>query len=572
MEAERRTVDGIFNSAGNVHFVLPRFQRSYAWTKKNWATFWKDVLKTHNHENDRLEHFLGTIVVIEEGKRDEKTPVFTLVDGQQRLVTISILFCALAEKCAKESATYREIRRYLENVDRDGDYSFKVLPTEHSGDREAWKSIVKDRLLRGESQSRIKEAYVYFQREVAKELEKNRVNPEGLFYTVLNKLSLVVITMDRTEQPHQIFESLNAKGVPLTQPDLVRNYIAMHLPENQQEEIFNNYWRPLEKMLHEPKKGSKGERTAFIRHYLASISGNVPRERDVYEKFREHANEYKDNALVEEIHSLHRFAVYYERFLRPANEPDPNIRLALERLRTLEQTTIYPPMLKLYSDYDTEKLETEALIECLRIIENYLVRRYLAGISTRSLSRIFAALVNRVFMQEGRVESLWSALSVQNYPSDDQIRQYLQTQQTGGNRSILAFILTEIDKSLGGDVQLKDNPTIEHIMPQTPNASWEEHLGLRWQEIHRGHHNTLGNLTIVTQEWNSSASNKAFLEKKKLLAEHGLPINKEYFSQEIHKWEKRAILERTDWLVERILEIWPDFKSRYHGPLFSWRG
>ncbi len=569
MEVRSENFGGVFKHMGDVHFVLPRFQRSYAWRQENWQTFWDDVITTFKSKDDKPEHFMGTIVVVGEGMRDANMPTFTLVDGQQRLITISTVFCALADLVDDENLKWR-IRRYLINEKREGDLTFKVLPTENSSDKATWMALVKDEKMRPfETRSRITEAYDFFRNRAQNFIEGEQADPDHLLNTVMNCLQIVFINLSREEKPHQIFESLNAKGVHLTQPDLVRNYIAMRLSESEQDRIFRNYWRPIEEMLIEEKtKESPGkELTNFLRHYLASLYGVLPKLDQIYIRFRERMQEelYRsEQSFIREIKTLHRFAGYYTRLLRPENETHYELQKQLDRLKNWEVTVSYPFLLYLYDEYDQGKIASEDLLNSLSLIENYLVRRHLVGESTAYLNKMFPVL-QREIDRANPGESLKRALEVKYYPSDNRLRQSLLTRPIGEGRysSRLVFILSTINRHLskgsGGRTILDDKPTVEHIMPQTLDNKWKQHLGENWPIIHRDYLHTLGNLTLVTRGWNSSLSNSEFINKRSRLTEHGLLINSSYFKGGITKWNECAIRDRTNALVDQILEIWPAF-------------
>ena len=388
-----------------------------------------------------------------------------------------------------------------------------------------------------------------------------------------NCFQVVFIDLNQNESPYKIFESLNAKGKTLSQADLVRNYIAMKLPASGQEEVFNKYWSKIEEALQEKRtvgRSRLGELTAFLRHYLTMRSGVLCAEEHVYARFRDRIEKefVSSSTFIEEIASLRHFAEIYNKLLRPETEPRAEIRDALNRLNTLEISTAYPFLLAVYDMYDKGVLLADDFKSVLSIMENYLVRRYLAGEPANYLNKLFATLQAQV-NKERFVSSLREVLATKNYPNDRRIRQAVLTRplydKSSLTRDRTTLILETINRYLsfgsGGYTVLDKAATIEHILPQTISAEWKEELGERWEHIHRDYVHTLGNLSLVTQEWNSVLSNAPFAIKGPKLGAHALRINSDYFIRDIKRWNDDAIHERAAFLIEKVLAIWPPLVS-----------
>ncbi|GAB4515864.1 MAG: DUF262 and DUF1524 domain-containing protein [Anaerolineae bacterium] len=572
MKVESLKISKVFSGGGEVHYILPHFQREYAWEKANWQTLLDDIYAIYEiyDEHHEPEHFMGALVVIGDGNRSGTIPVFKLVDGQQRLTTISIALCALAALVQESHPRiYTKIHKMLVNDGETGDVRYKLLPTEKYDDRNTFKAIIdgKHVSLNGDTQSRIKDAYFYLGRQLEKWL-RDGIDPERLFLVFANCLQVVFIDLDKRERPFEIFESLNAKGKPLTQPDLVRNYIAMMLPENSQNNAFDA-WIDIENRLRENRTVSRiGELTAFLRHYLAYRSGLLPNKGHVYARFRDRVHRElldNDEDFVLELEALQRFALYYDRFIRPENEPDHLIRNQLQRLEVIESVTAYPFLLGLFDEYlYHRRINRDQLIEVLSLIENYIIRRFLANEPANYINKMFPALWREV-SPSNIVDSVKEALVKRNYPTDTRIRAALPelSLYTNLNRLRLIFILTNVNQFLSqgsdGYTVLRDEPTIEHIMPQTLTASWRYDLGQDSDEVHRDLLHTIGNLTLVTQTWNAALSNGDWNSKRSKLAAHALRINQVYFSNTLTIWDQDAIHQRAEWLIDLVLQIWPSF-------------
>ena len=255
--------------------------------RKNGRHLLDDVIETyHESQNTRHEHFLGSLVVIEEDSKKTLFQSYTLVDGQQRLTSISLLLCALRDSLDKP-ALARQIDRYLLNSDAQDDLRYKILPTEKYDDGKAYRRILDGKSTEG-MRSRIGEAYDFFVSELGCILADTEIEAEQLFSCILSSMYIVFIELDRTDKPYKIFESLNHKGKALTEADLVRNFIAMRLPPSRQKQVFDDHWSKIEDMLSERRETARiPEVTAFLRHYLAFRSGELPREDRVYARFRD---------------------------------------------------------------------------------------------------------------------------------------------------------------------------------------------------------------------------------------------------------------------------------------------
>lgn len=576
MKADSLRISKVFSSGGDVHYILPHFQREYAWDRSNWQTLLSDVLSVYEAYNPdkEPEHFMGALVVINDGTRNGTVPAFKLVDGQQRLTTISLVLCALGHIVEESHPNlYRKIQRLLTNTDEIGLLYFKLLPTKKYGDLGAYRAIIEGKSLPSDSESRIPEAFDYFYKELRVKILKNQLEPERLFIVLTNCLQVVFIDLDQKERPYEIFESLNAKNKPLTQADLVRNYIAMRLPIAQQEQVFEEQWSKIESLLQERRTVGRsrfGEMTAFLRHYLAFRTGLLPNQDHVYARFRDRMEkDVSSEGFIEEIDTLCRFAIYYNYLLRSENEKDEDIQIRLSRLNVLEISTAYPFLMVMYDALEQNTINRDEFLEGLDILENYLVRRYLAGEPSNYLNKMFPTLwrevkqrcaVNKLAFPEGLVQ----VILTKNYPSDNRIQQLLLREQLYDRSSqsrnkvclILESVNTHLSRGSDGYTVLNSEPTIEHIMPQSPTKEWKADLGSNLEQVYNEFLHTLGNLTLVTQEWNSTLSNAAFATKRHKLASHALRLNSQYFSAEIPQWNEKAILERANFLIFQILEIW----------------
>lgn len=573
MDARNFTISSVFSHGGNIHYILPYFQREYTWEEKQWETLINDLFDIYRdyQPEKALEHFLGSIVVISDGTRNGTIPALRLVDGQQRIITISLILCVLRDITKASDPDFAsKVDAMLINNHEKGEMYFKVFPSTKYGDRDTYIAIINSNKVNIDD-SRIAKAYEYFRRGIEEAVSNNEISPKLLYQVLMNCFQVVFISLDRqNESPYKIFESLNAKGKPLSQGDLVRNYIAMKLPTELQETIFKKDWAKIEDLLREQDKiGKVGELTAFLRHYLAMQRNILYSEEHIYARFRSYIEQEHptDEAFTKEIGTISKFAKYYNKLLRPENEEDKDLRIALVRLQTMETSTAYPMLLAAYNAYSSNEISRADFICLLKMLENYMVRRYICAERTNNMNKWFPTVWPEI-MQKSKeapfIIACQKVLASNHYPQDRQIRQAIPEiklySRYGQHRLKIALILETIEHSLwsGTDVTVKlnNNATIEHIMPQLLTSEWKAYLGKNWQQIHEDYLHTLGNLTLVTQVKNGQLSNSQFARKKDILMSQGLRLNK-YFSKNITRWDDKAIRSRSEWLGQKIIEIWP---------------
>lgn len=550
MEARETKVQSLID--GSRQFLLPLFQRKYVWKKDQWEALWKDIYQLYE-DKDLKSHFIGSIVTIPMSSFPQGVSKYVLIDGQQRLTTIFVILSVLRDKARLQKLENLAdkindtllINRYESGLDY-----YKLIPTEKDSDRQTFINLIRND--EADSDNQIKKAYNFFEREV----RKVNLDISKALNVMTQKLSLVsIILHEEYDNPHLVFESLNSTGVRLLPSDLIRNYFFMRIHSDHQKDMYVKYWQPMEMKL-----GDKSL-TEFIRHYLKK-DGSVVKESEIYFKLRERVN--IENA-VNELNMLSRFAQYYIKLLNPTTESHVEIRNYLQRLNVLEVTTVYPFLLNCYNDYSEARLSPAGFLTVLQIIENFLIRRYVANVPTNQLDRVFSDLYKQISSKKtGTNESdflgaLKSVLATKNYPTDIQFRKAIELSKLyGGGDKIkkTKYLLSRIETSYGHKELIDFEPlTIEHILPQTISEHWKKDLGGKWEETHDLYLHTLGNLTLTA--YNPELSNDNFTEKKKILHESHLELNK-YF-QSKNCWTGEEIKQRAEYLTEKCLTIWAYF-------------
>ena len=535
---------------GTKQYIVPLFQRSYSWKKSEWQVLWDDIAEICTTDNPR-PHFMGSIVTIPVTSVPEGVTKYLLIDGQQRLTTVFILLAALrdiAKQSEDEELAAEVDNTILVNPYKKGLEYYKLQPTQL--DREAFQKIIKtDSKIEIETNG-ISECYDFF----VKKIRRSRLEFHKIKKIICSNLSLVSVVLSTDDDPYLVFESLNAKGRPLTQADLIRNYFFMRIHTDNQQSVYNQYWEPMQIILGE-------NLTEFIRHYLTK-SGVIVKQSEIYFEIKDRINKSDNDALIY-LQDLHKFAEYYAKLLNPEREEKEKVRKYLHRINRLDVGTAYPFLLNCYDDWQQNRISEEEFIVVLQIIENYIIRRFVCNVQTQGLNKIFASLHAQVskatnLPSDSFVGRLKLALQNQIYPKDIEFRDRLKDVKLyGSNRSEKGkLILESIEEYFNHKEQVPFNKlSIEHIMPQTITDWWKEHLGEDWGITYDLLVHSLGNLTLTA--YNAELSNAPFLVKQKELKNSHLELNK-YF-QDKQSWQREDIEARGEHLADIILQIWSYF-------------
>ena len=549
MEAAEAKVQRVLE--GGKQFLIPHFQRPYSWKEREWQVLWDDLLELVGDEKAE-PHFLGSIVSAPARSMPEGVDKRLLIDGQQRLTTV-ILLLALIRQRATAAGNAKLAERIVDlvaNRHEEGAERYKLLPTQgetaQDSDRDALAALIDGR--EHSSSSGIEAARLYFHNKLAR---ADAPDLEVLLRAITSKLTLVSIILDEKDNPHRIFESLNGKGRPLSQADLIRNYFFMRLPASEHEAVYRGLWQPMQRRLGEELL------TEFVRHYLMRF-GQMVKESDVYVTLKQRVDrsERTPRAHLEE---LARFAAHYEVLVHPEKAPSQAIRERLTRLQRLEITVAYPFLLPLYADYATNAITSQQLCDVLDVIETFVVRRFVCGVPTHGLNKIFTPLYQQVRKQPEISEGTKTLLAERACPRDDEFRERLDSGRLyggGDRRGKTQLVLSRLEAALGHKERVDlEQLTIEHIMPQTLTDWWRDHLGEGWEADHGQLLHTLGNLTLTN--YNPELSNRSYPEKRELLAQSHVELNR-YFA-DVERWNEGEIERRADALADLALTVWPYF-------------
>jgi uncharacterized protein with ParB-like and HNH nuclease domain len=532
---------------GTKQYVVPLFQRTYSWDTKEWEMLWQDLIELCEDEDPR-DHFIGSIVTMPTASVPQGIAKYLLIDGQQRLTTIFILLALLrdAAKTSNGSMLSQEIEEtLLTNRFKQGNDVWKLLPTQ--ADRKAFIQLLEVGDVAQET--RIAKAAAFFKRRLR---SPEAPDLETLKKVIVDNLMLVSIVLDPDDNPHLIFESLNAKGKPLSQADLIRNYFFMRIHVDDQEQLYEKSWEPMRERLGDSL-------TECIRHFLMK-DGAIVKKGEVYFALKERADGKSQQEVIVYLQEVSRFADYYAKLLQPDGESSPKLRERMKRLNRIEVTVAYPFLLNVYNDYANEQIDEDEFSDVMEVIENFMIRRLVCRVPTNQLNKIFPALYAQASEADSLVEGLKESLRTKNYPRDTEFRERFVSSRlyTSGDRAKTKLILERLESSFGNKEAVPyDNLSVEHVMPQMLTDWWRQHLGEDFEATHELMLHTIGNLTLTG--YNPELSNADFPHKRQLFKESHLSLNKWFVDQE--KWDEETILIRAESLAEVALSIWAYFGS-----------
>mgnify|MGYP002583959480 FL=1 len=568
LQAGETTLNKLLNTSRQ--FIVPIFQRNYSWQKSQYEQLWFDILRASKFK-EKQNHFIGSIVYIDMGTPAGRPQQLLLIDGQQRLTTISILLCAIKDYVQKFNLETKLINlakiknQFLYNSDEIDEDKYKLLLNVQ--DKETYIKLIDNTIFTvNKPATNIIKCYEFFYEHIEDFIKQDGQIDE--IYAGIFKLSLVSISLDKdSDNPQMIFESMNSTGKDLSQTDLLRNYLLMDLTPEKQTRLYKTYWKPMEELFGEDiYKNDLNKFDYFIRDFLIlkSDTGHICKINNVYENFKRY---YLDNNCEKfaVLKDLFTYAKYYA-CIDLLQENDNELKLYWQEFKKLDNHVVYPFLLKLYDDYSRQILIKEDFKKILQVVISYLWRRAICEIPTNSLSKTFATLYQAVD-KEDYVNSIIKAFvfksSYKRFPSDYEVREKLQTKDIYHFR-LRKYLLEALENYYHKEpIDLNTaNYTIEHIMPQNieHNLLWQQMLGEDWQEVHSLYLHSLGNLTITG--YNAEMSNKSFWEK--VNGESGFKHSHLKLNESIAQcdvWNKKAIQRRTNILTDIILKIWkyPEF-------------
>ena len=560
-ESELRLIE--YMEGSKKRFIIPVYQRNYDWKIENCKQLYDDLIQVI--KNNSKTHFFGSIVSVYEpsGRNTE----FLIIDGQQRLTTMSLLFLALYNLLEEkiiisedESLKDQIYEDFLVDKYQPQEKRMKLKPIKN--DQKAFSKLFnsKDDYIK-DSNLTINYSYFY------ERIQKQEITIDELFDAIC-RLEIINITLNNEDNPQLIFESLNSTGLDLSEGDKIRNYILMGLPKQKQDEYYEKYWNCIEKC-------TKYDVSSFIRDYLSVKQLVIPSQKKVYINFKKYVED-SSLKIIEILEDLLSYAKRYN-ILLCGKTSSKELNSCINRLNRLETTVTRPFFLEVLRLYDENQINLNEVTEAFSITESYLFRRTICDLPTNALNKIFLLLNREIMRYDGTdsnyIEKLKFALLSKKdrarFPNDDDFSlMFTEKPIYQMNSKNKIYILERLENF--GTLEDKDiyrhydegEYSIEHIMPQHLTPAWIKELGDSYEEIHDTWLHRIANLTLTA--YNSKYSNSTFVEKKTMkngFEDSGIRLNT-YVSKK-DKWTLAELRDRNDYLLKRALDIWAFPSTNY---------
>lgn len=553
-----------FLDGADKRFIIPVYQRNYDWGIDNCKRLFDDLEKII--EFKRKSHFIGSVVITTDDSHNE----FLVIDGQQRITTIMLLFLAMCHlidtdqvKVENKQLRAKIFETYLTDKFADVDNQIKLVPVKE--DKEALDRLFNN-LDDCIENSNMTINYEYLRGRL---INTNYTMDE--IYFAIAKLTIIDISLTSEDDPQLIFESINSTGLELTEGDKIRNFILMGLDKNLQTRFYDRYWHKIE--LNTDYKVDY-----FLRDYLSLKTTKIPNMKKVYFTFKEYIEEFGSDDIEEDLTDIYEYSKRYK-VLVEASSKSRDLNWIIYRLNKLETSVTRPYLLEVLKLYDGDFLSDDEVVEVFSIIESYIFRRIICGVPTNALNKIFATLQKDILKLDGGfdeyVDKLIYVLTSKKdsgiFPNDHDFTEGFRNKNIYGMRNKNKKYYFERLENYGTK-ETKDvwnhldngDYTIEHIMPQTLSSQWKHDLTKDGNplEISEEWLHKAANLTLTG--YNSRYSNSTFIQKrdtKNGFKDSGLRMNSWIAEQE--KWGLLELRERTKILEERIIEIWGYPKTKY---------
>lgn len=548
-------------------FIIPVYQRNYDWKMEHCKQLFDDLVKVIRQ--NRKSHFFGSIVSVqsETGTMEE----FLIIDGQQRLTTISLLLLAIyhllsSGKMASQDRqlTDKILKKYLIDEYEPEEKRIKLKPIKN--DQKAF-GILFDKDEKRIPDSNLTINYQYFYDRI----QRGELSIDELFEAIC-RLEIINISLNHEDNPQLIFESLNSTGLDLSEGDKIRNYILMGLPNEQQTKFYEKYWNRIEDL-------TDYDVSSFVRDYLSIKQQSTPNMNSVYPEFKKYVENAGETDIELLLIDLLAYAKRYMILLK-GGYSDVRLNGCIYRLNRLATSVTRPFLLEALRLREKDVLTADELVEVFQFTENYLFRRTICDLPTNALNKIFLLLHREIVRLDGSEDNyaekfkyaLLSKKERARYPSDGEFAEWMSTRNIYGmNPKNKLYLFERLENAGTGETKDvwghldRGEYSIEHIMPQHLTAAWVTALGEDYEAIHTNWLHRLANLTLTA--YNSRYSNSPFVEKRDMahgFRDSGLRVN-QWIGQKEY-WGLSELEERDQLLRNRIIGIWPYPTSSYRPP------
>lgn len=551
MKASEKKVIELFAEQDTI-FSIPVYQRDYNWEEKHCQLLFNDIMELTTKEN--TSHFIGSIVYIHDGVYGVGEKELNIIDGQQRITTLTLFFIALYQNLSNfNTRLSNKIHdQYLVNKYSEKEINLKLLLPEEN--LNILNNILKEnkRALEEYQDRNLIKNFRYFEKTLG-ELSQDEVNN---IMIGVEKLIYVEISLEKgKDDPQKIFESLNSTGLDLSQADLIRNYILMDLERNEQIKIYKEIWVPIEKNC----RVSDGNKITtyvsdFIRDYLTLKTGKIPAKPRVFEEFKK----FCISKNLELLEDLKEYSFCYAKILNPELEKDKILKKELKYLKLLSQTVINPFLIGLLKDYADLKITSKTLISILDILQNFIWRRYITGEPSNALNSLFQNMYLKVNKTDDWYKTVETILLNQTFPNDEELKVALKIKNVYKDKDKINYVFRKLENYYHNELIdfSNDKITIEHIFPQKPNKDWKNKYSSEELDKMIMLKDTIANLTLTGS--NSNLSNKLF-NLKRDEAIHGYRDSKLYLNKflgTLDEWNLNNLEKRFEILFSDIKNVW----------------
>ncbi|MDR1715978.1 MAG: DUF262 domain-containing protein [Prevotella sp.] len=564
MKGDAKPLVKFLEGADN-RFIIPVYQRNYDWKQDNCKQLFNDLIKVIKDE--RESHFFGSIVSsLYEGRGSSE---YLIIDGQQRITTISLLLLAVVN-LTKEEIIQFENSRLLDKIWKTyliDEYSEenKVRLKHVKHDYEAFEKLLFGRKEDYDLTSNVTQNYLYFYNRIK---EKNELTSDEI-YLAITRLVIIDIFLHKEDNAQLIFESLNSTGLELEEGDKIRNFVLMSLEPKKQEDFYKKYWHKIE-------ENTDYEVSIFVRDYLTLKQNRISSFKNIYTDFKEYVE--INNLVIEHVlKDLLEYSAIYKSIINNSIG-NTKVNTVLARINQLEMSVTYPFLLSLFQYSKSNSLDDNEIKSILEVIEIYLFRRFITGIPTNALNKIFMTLHKDILKLKEENDSynevltyvLISKTGSGQFPNDDDFirlfstknlyhiipknREYLFERLESGNNLESVNIIGRMRRGVY---------SVEHIMPQVITTQWRSELGGNADEVHQKWLHRIANLTLTA--YNSRYSNRSFVEKRDLsevgFRESGIKLNQ--YIASFNNWTEKELEERQSYLNNKALKLWPFPKTTF---------
>lgn len=546
---------------GSKQYRIPQYQRLYSWDRVHCERLFRDIERLAASLDEGRSHFIGSIVYISKPTKAAGTNQFLVIDGQQRLTTISLLILAMLSDPNFEILTGQtkvaQLNRYIRNNDegRESQLFPKLVLTRTDNEhfQEVMSAVEEGRMFSADN--RLKRNFDFL-----RSLIQESDTPTDLIWQAIGQLDLVYISLNAaSDNPQAIFESLNSTGKDLSQTDLVRNFLLMGHDEESQIRLYQNYWLPIEGLFRDRQDSEFDD---FTRAYIATKLGAFPRKTEVFREFKKFVESQvaeglsPDDQLDDLLNNANNYAS-----INFGPHPDNILEQSLKRLRSLRIRSLNPLLMVFLDSKSDLALSKDMVAKSAALIESYLIRRLFAGLGNNALDNTFSTVLSSMHASgyqglERFEEALLGLKGKARFPRNAEVTQkgaLMDLYSSPLRHFVLKGIEIGLDpKGIGLSVDL----TIEHVMPQKLSTDWLRELGPEAETIHTRFVHTIGNLTLTP--YNSELGNKSFTKKKTALVS-GLNKAKISMTQSVIEkdyWREAEILERAQKLMSLVVRIW----------------